>query len=70
MADVARIEIEKDDIGWVLRVSNPGQKTQEYRCATREQAQSLADVMTGSRPGSNRPAPSRPGPNLPGLPKK
>ncbi len=62
MADVARIEIEKDDIGWVLRVSNPGQKTQEYRCASKEQAQSLADVMTGNRPGSNRPAPSRPGP--------
>lgn len=63
MANVARVEIEKDDIGWVLRVINPGQRPQEYRCASREQAQSLADVMTGSRPASNRPAQSRPDPS-------
>ncbi len=47
MADVARVEIEQDAVGWVLRVTNPGMRTQEYRCATKEQAQQLAEVMTG-----------------------
>ncbi len=60
MADVARIEIEQDEIGWVLRVNNPGMRTQEYRCATKEQAEKLGEVMTGVRQaagsGAARPA--------------
>ena len=56
----ARVEIEQDEIGWVLRVINPGARAQEYRCASKQQAQSLADVMTGTKPGSNLPSGSAP----------
>jgi hypothetical protein len=55
MADVARVDIEKDEIGWVLRVSNPGLRTQEYRCSSKEQAQALADVMTGAKAANGAP---------------
>jgi hypothetical protein len=55
MADVARVDIEKDEIGWVLRVSNPGLRPQEYRCSSKEQAQALADVMTGSKASNGAP---------------
>jgi hypothetical protein len=47
--DVARIEIERDEIGWVLRVSNPGMRPQEYRCSSKEQAQALGDVLRGAK---------------------
>ena len=50
MADLARVDIEQDEIGWVLRVCNPGMKAQEYRCATKQQAEKLAEVMTGAKP--------------------
>ena len=55
MADVARVEIEQDEVGWVLRVLNPGMKAQEYRCATKAQAESLGAVMTGAKSASNTP---------------
>ncbi|MGI5863737.1 MAG: hypothetical protein ACOX6T_17000 [Myxococcales bacterium] len=55
MADVTTVEIEKDEVGWVLRVINPGMRPQEYRCASKEQAQSLAEVMTGAKVASNLP---------------
>jgi hypothetical protein len=55
MANVSTVEIERDEVGWVLRVSNPGMRAQEYRCATKEQAQTLADVMTGAKSPTNVP---------------
>lgn len=53
MVNVTEVEITQDGTGWVLKVVNPGARPQEYRCATREQAQSLADVMTGVRQGGS-----------------
>lgn len=60
MADVTRVEIEQDAVGWVLRVVNPGMRAQEYRCATREQAQSLADVLAGTKSPSSTPRATQP----------
>jgi len=62
MADLTKVEIEQDQIGWVLRVINPGMKAQEYRCASREQAQALADVMTGNKAASGMPKGKAPPP--------
>ncbi|HCF62020.1 MAG TPA: hypothetical protein DFS52_29005 [Myxococcales bacterium] len=55
MVDVTRVEIEMDEVGWVLRVINPGMRPQEYRCASKEQAQSLAEVMTGAKVANSLP---------------
>ena len=51
MANVTQVAIEKDGAGWVLRVINPNLRPQIYRCSSKEQAQSLADLMTGARQG-------------------
>ncbi len=69
MADAARVDVEKDEIGWVLRVSHPGLRAQEYRCSSKEQAQALADVMTGAKAanGAHQPSPAggQPSPKSP-----
>ncbi len=71
MVDVARIEILQDEIGWVLRVSNPGLRTQEYRCSSRQQAQALGEVLTGTKTQPKPPKAGEPaGRASASLPKK
>lgn len=69
MVDLATVEVVQDDIGWLVRVTNVGTRPQEYRCASKEQAQSLASVLSGSkaptgvpkaRPGAPTAAPAKP----------
>lgn len=50
MAEMHRVEIiEQDGAGWLVRITSSGVRPQEYYCATREQADNLAAVMSGSK---------------------
>jgi hypothetical protein len=49
----ARPVVTKEENIWVLRLQNPNGKTQEYRCATENQARQLAMVL--ARPEQEAP---------------
>jgi hypothetical protein len=59
MQDLNRVEIEAQGSGWVVRVIAPGLRPQEYYCATRAQADSLAAVMTGAKQAGRIGVPAR-----------
>ncbi len=48
-----RHTVTKEDDVWVLRIEKDNGKTQEYRCATENQARQLAMVL--SRPDTGGP---------------
>lgn len=50
--------VSKEENVWVLRVNKPNGKTQEYRCATENQARQLALVL--SRPEQDVQAQAQP----------
>ncbi|HYI00652.1 hypothetical protein [Hyalangium sp.] len=53
MAYVRPVVTKEENI-WVLRLQNTNGKTQEYRCATENQAKQLAMVL--ARPEQEAPA--------------
>ncbi len=52
MAYVLPVVTKEENI-WILRVQKPNGKTQEYRCATENQARQLAMLL--SRPEETQP---------------
>ncbi len=42
--------VTKEENVWVLRLQKPNGKTQEYRCATENQARQLATVLARPEP--------------------
>ena len=50
--------VSKEENVWVLRLNKPNGKTQEYRCATENQARQLALVL--SRPEQDVQAQAQP----------
>jgi hypothetical protein len=50
--------VTKEENVWVLRLSKPNGKTQEYRCSTENQARQLALVL--SRPEQDARAQAQP----------
>lgn len=40
--------VTREEDVWVIRISNPNGKVQEYRCATEGQARQLAAVLSAN----------------------
>jgi hypothetical protein len=55
MVDLATVEVVQDEVGWLVVVNNPGRRPQEYRCASQQQAKSLAAVMQGTKAATGVP---------------
>ena len=54
----ARPVVTKEENIWVLRLQSPNGKTQEYRCATENQARQLAQVLARPEPEAPQARPA------------